>query len=144
MKADYTLSTSLFTAFSPEVGERVARVPEVGVASAFRTERVRVNGSTSFVTAVDPATVEEVTLEVSEGEVGALAEGGANVLVHGDVAGTAPAGCSATRCPRSSRPLARCRSIVGIYDENRLVGDYVISLGSYRGCTTSSSMPSCS
>jgi putative ABC transport system permease protein len=136
LKADYTLSTSSFTSFSPEVGVLVAALPEVGTASAFRQNGFRVAGSTSFLTAVDPASVEEVaTLEVAEGEVAALA-GSDTVLVHRDVAADngwsvgdeVPAEFAST----GEAPL----TIVGIYDENRLVGDYVISLETYEGLYT--------
>ena len=130
----FTLSTSSFTSFCPQVAERVAALPEVGTVSTFRQNGFRVNGSTSFVTAVDPSTIEEVaTLEVSEGSVGALAEGTDTVLVHRDeaadngwkVGDEVPSEFAAS----GEVPL----TIVGIYDENRLVGDYVISLDTYDG-----------
>jgi len=132
LKADYTLSTSSFTSFSPEVGRRVAALPEVETTSAFRQNGFRVDGSTSFLTAVDPGTVEDVaTLEVSEGSVAALDERADVVLVHRDVAAdngwTLGDEVPAEFASLGDRPL----TIVGIYDENRLVGDYVISLGAY-------------
>jgi putative ABC transport system permease protein len=134
LKADYTLSTSSFTAFSPEVTARVATLPEVGTASAFRQNGFRVSGATSFVTAVDPATIERVaTMEVSEGSVADLATTTDGVLVFRDLAvdegwalgDEVPAEFAST----GDVPL----TIVGIFDENRLVGDYVISLESYEG-----------
>jgi putative ABC transport system permease protein len=133
LKADYTLSTSSFTPFSPDVGARVADLPEVGVTSPFRQDDFRVEGATSFVTAVDPATVEEVaTLEVSEGSVDAL-ETSDSVLVFRDVAedhGWAVGDdLPAEFASQGDVPL----EIVGIYDENRLAGDYVISLDTYDG-----------
>ncbi|MGH2629045.1 MAG: ABC transporter permease [Actinomycetota bacterium] len=132
LKADYTLSTSSFTSFSPDVADRVAALPEVGTVSAFRQNGFRVDGATSFLTAVDPATVEEVaTLDVSEGSVSSLAEGSDVVLVHRDVAsehGWAPGDdVPAEFASTGDVPL----TIGGIYDENRLVGDYVISLDTY-------------
>jgi putative ABC transport system permease protein len=131
LRADYTLTTSSFTAFSREAGVRVAALPEVEAVSAFRQNGFRVNGSTSFLTAVDPATVERVaTLEVSEGSVAALAQPH-TLLVHRDVAAEnawvlgdqVPAQFAST----GDTPL----TIVGVYDENRLAGDYVISLDTY-------------
>jgi putative ABC transport system permease protein len=118
------------------VGERVAALPEVGTASAFRQNGFRVAGSTSFLTAADPTTVEAVaTLEVSEGEVVAL-NGSDTVLVHRDVAADngwsvgdeVPAEFAST----GESPL----TIVGIYEENRLVGDYVVSLQTYEALYT--------
>ena len=131
LKADYTLSTSSFTPFSPEVAARVAALPEVGTASVFRQNGFRVDGATSFVTAVDPATIEQVaTMEVTEGSVADLT-GGTDVLVFRDLAveegwalgDEVPAEFASS----GDVPL----TIVGIFDENRLVGDYVISLESY-------------
>jgi putative ABC transport system permease protein len=133
LRADYTLSTSSFTPFSPEVAARVAALPEVGTASAFRQNGFRVKGSTSFVTAVDPASVEDVaTLEVTEGLVDGLGQPD-TVLVYRDVAeengwqlgDDLPAEFAST----GDVPL----EIVGIYDENRFAGDYVISLDTYEG-----------
>lgn len=133
LKADYTLSTSSFTPFSPEVGTRVAALPEVATVSPFRQNGFRIDDATSFVTAVDPATVEDVaTLEVTEGSVADLAQA-ESVLVFRDVAeerGWALGDSLPAEFASSGDvPL----EIVGIYDENRLVGDYVISLESYDG-----------
>ena len=134
LKADYTLSTSSFTAFSPEVSARVAALPEVGTASVFRQNGFRVSGATSFVTAVDPATIEQVaTMEVTEGSVADLTSATDGVLVFRDLAvdegwalgDEVPAEFASS----GDVPL----TIVGIFDENRLVGDYVISLESYEG-----------
>jgi putative ABC transport system permease protein len=134
LKADYTLSTSSFTAFSPEVSARVAALPEVGTASVFRQNGFRVSGATSFVTAVDPATIEQVaTMEVTEGSVADLTSTPNGVLVFRDLAvdegwvlgDEVPAEFASS----GDVPL----TIVGIFDENRLVGDYVISLESYEG-----------
>jgi putative ABC transport system permease protein len=132
LRADYTLSTSSFTAFSPEVGERVSELPEVSAVSAFRQNGFRVDGATSFLTAVDPATIERVaTLEVSEGSLAALSEDAGSVLVHRDVATengwTLGDPLPAEVPSKGDVPL----TIAGIYEENRLVGDYVISLEAY-------------
>jgi putative ABC transport system permease protein len=133
LRADYTLSTSSFTPFSPEVGVRVGALEEVGTASPFRQNGFRVEGATSFVTAVDPATVEVVaTLDVTEGSVGDLGRAD-TVLVFRDVAeehGWALGDeLPAEFASSGDVPL----EIVGIYDENRLAGDYVISLDTYGG-----------
>ncbi|MGZ8631091.1 MAG: ABC transporter permease [Actinomycetota bacterium] len=134
LKADFTLSTSSFVSFSPQVGERVAALPEVEVASPFRQNGFRIDGATTFVTAVDPATVEAVaTLEVSDGSVAALSEGDGMILVHREIAeekgwsvgDQVPAQFASS----GDVPL----TIGGIFDENRLAGDYVISLETYEG-----------
>ena len=137
LKADYTLSTSSFTSFSPEVGVRVASLPEVGTASAFRQNGFRVDGSTSFLTAVDPASVEAVaTLEVVEGEVAGARRAATPCSSTGTSRRTTD-GRSATTCRAEFASMGESPlTIVGIYDENRLVGDYVISLETYEGLYT--------
>ena len=133
LKADYTLTTSSFTAFSPEAAARVAALSEVEAVSAFRQNGFRVNGATSFLTAVDPTTVERVAaLDLSEGSIEALTEGD-TLLVYRDVAAENGWGLGdevpAQFASTGNTPL----TIVGIYDENRLAGDYVISLDTYEG-----------
>jgi putative ABC transport system permease protein len=91
-----------------------------------------VSGATSFVTAVDPATIEQVaTMEVTEGSVADLTSATDGVLVFRDLAvdeGWALGDQVPAEFASSGEvPL----TIVGIFDENRLVGDYVISLESY-------------
>jgi len=136
LKADYALSTSSFTTFSPDVGERVAALPEVGVASAFRQDGFRVGDASSFLTAVDPATVEDVaTMEVSEGSVSELGEED-TVLVHRDVAEERGWSLGDEVPARFASSGDMPLTIVGIYDENRLVGDYVVSLDTYEGVFT--------
>jgi putative ABC transport system permease protein len=112
----------------------VGALPEVGTASVFRQNGFRVGGATSFVTAVDPATIEQVaTMEVTEGSVADLTGATDGVLVFRDLAvdegwalgDEVPAEFASS----GDVPL----TIVGIFDENRLVGDYVISLESYEG-----------
>jgi len=135
LKADLTLSTTSFTPFSPEVAKRVAALPEVGVASAFRQNGFKVGDATDFVSAVDPATVDQVaTLDVTEGSVRDL--GGDTVLVFRDIAeekgwsvgDEVPAAFPSV----GDRPLR----IVGIYDEATLVGNYTIALSTYEDVYT--------
>jgi len=136
LKADYTLTTTSFLPFSPDVAERTRSVAGVQASVAIRQSAFRVDGRTSFITATDPATVEAVaSLEVSQGLVSRLVEPD-TVMVFADLAeehgwslGSQVPAAFATV---GDRPL----EIVGIYDENRLVGDYVVSLDTYEGYFT--------
>jgi putative ABC transport system permease protein len=131
LKADLTLTTTSQITFSPDVAERLRDLPEVGAVSEFRSGTFRVNDASSFLTAVDPASIEQVaTLDISAGSTEALVPG--SILVFRDrveeegwtVGDTVPAAFAS----EGDRPL----EIVGIFDENRLVGsDYVISLETY-------------
>lgn len=130
LKADLTLSTTSFTAFSPDVASRVGGLDEVAAASAFRQDAFRVDDATEFLTGIDPATVEQVaTLDVLEGSPADL--GGDTILVHTDVAvergwqvgDEVPAEFASI----GDRPL----EIVGLYGESTLAGFYVVALDTY-------------
>ncbi|MGQ0669366.1 MAG: ABC transporter permease, partial [Actinomycetota bacterium] len=130
LKADFTITTTSFTPFSPEVANLVRARPELAAVAEFRQNGFRVEGATSFVTAVDPATIEQAaTLDLVEGSVASLSEG--SILVHRDVA--ADHGWSLGDVVQAEFPSTGKQGLAvgGIYAENRLVGDYVISIETY-------------
>ncbi|MEX0983657.1 MAG: FtsX-like permease family protein [Actinomycetota bacterium] len=121
LRADLTLSTTSFTPFSPDV---------VDTASAFRSNGFRVQGEEEFLTAIDPATVEQVAaLDIQQGVLADL--GGDTIMVHVDEAADrgwvlgdeVPAALASI----GDRPLR----IVAIYGENSLVGNYAVALSTY-------------
>ncbi len=130
VKADFILSTSSFVPFSPDVASKTSQVPGVAAVAEFRQGGFQVSGKTEFVSAVDPATVDQVmTLNVSSGSIASLAQG--QVMIFDDVAtkhhwsvgDTLPAAFATT----GKTPLI----IGGTYSEDRLAGDYLISLDTY-------------
>jgi putative ABC transport system permease protein len=131
LKADFTLATSSFVMFSPDVAARVRELPEVGATSEFRPGVFRVDGATSFLTAVEPSTIAQVAeLGITEGSTEAL--GADTVLVFEDVAADegwrVGDALPAEFATVGDRPL----EIVGIYSESLLVqSDYVIALETY-------------
>jgi putative ABC transport system permease protein len=130
LRSDLTLSGTSFLPISPEVAETVAGLPEVQAAAAFRQNAFRVDGSSSFLTGFDPATVDAVaSLGEVEGSVDDL--GGDAIAVHRDLAtdqGWAVGDVVSASFPSGGdRPL----TIVAIYEENSLLGDYGISLTTY-------------
>jgi putative ABC transport system permease protein len=130
LKADFVLSTSSFVPFSPEVAAKTRQVPGVAAASEFRQGGFRVNGSTAFLTAVDPATIDQVTsIEASPGAIQTLANG--EVLVFDNTA-TKNGWSVGDRLPAAFATTGKAPlTIGGTYGENRLVGEYVISLATY-------------
>jgi putative ABC transport system permease protein len=133
LRADLFLSAgNQFTGFSPEVAAELAGRPGIGVVSELRTGEWRQRGSTAirFLTAVEPATVDRVLeLDVLEGSVSALDRRG--VMVHEDAAeaeGLAVGDVLAMEFARTGTVQMR---VAGIFAENRLVGDYVISISAY-------------
>ena len=131
LKADYTLTTSSFNFFGQDVAAKVREVPGVASVAEFRQGGFRVNDTTAYLTAVDPAVVDDVTtLEASPGGIEALA--GGQVLVHTDVAEengwNVGDNVPAAFATRGDVDL----EMGGTFDERRVVGvDYLISLDAY-------------
>jgi putative ABC transport system permease protein len=131
LRADFILTTSSFQAFSPDVARKVSRVPEAGAVAAFRQNVIKVGGATDFVVGVDPATLTDVTsIGLRRGSVDSLGHG-RTVLVQ---SGTAEShGWSLGDDVRLEFPSTGTRTfrIGGTYDEDRIVGKYVISNRTY-------------
>jgi putative ABC transport system permease protein len=131
LKADLVLTTSSQTPFSPDAADRVRDVQGVAAVAEFRQGGFRVHGSTSFITGVDPATIDQVaSLEFSTGAIRGLEDG--KIVVLNDVmkdegwkvGDTVPAEFAIV----GKAPL----EIGGTFAENSLVGgNYVISLDTY-------------
>lgn len=133
-RADFLLRpTAQFGSFSPEVADRLRAIPEVGVVSPTRVGQWREpgTGGTRFLTAVDPATVEQVTeLDVREGTVAALAEGG--VLVHEGVAEDRGLRVGDVVEMEFAATGVVHQQVVGIFGEEGFVGaDYLVSLETF-------------
>jgi putative ABC transport system permease protein len=130
LRSDLTLSGTSFLPISPDVALTVADVPEVEAAAGFRQNAFRVDGSSSFLTGFDPATVDAVA---SLGEVDGSIEdlSGDTIAVHRELA--ADKGWVVGDVVPASFPSGgeRPLRIVAIYEENSLLGDYGISLATY-------------
>jgi putative ABC transport system permease protein len=130
LRSDLTLSGTSFLPISPEVAETVSGLPEVEAAAGFRQNAFRVDDSSSFLTGFDPATVEAVaTLGEVEGSVANLA--GDTIAVHRELA-TDRGWQLGDEVPASfpaggEHPL----TIVAIYEESSLLGDFGISLATF-------------
>ena len=130
LRADLVLTSSSFLPFSQEVAARTADVDGVEAVSAFRQGGFKVNDSDAAMTGVDPATIETVAnLGPSEGAIASL--DGGDVLVYdqtmednGWAVGDELPSAFATI---GDDPL----TIGGTFDDNRLVGDYVVSLDTF-------------
>jgi putative ABC transport system permease protein len=131
LRADLIVTTSSFTAFSPDVATKIEGVQGVDAVSQFRQGGFRVNGSTEFMTGVDPATIESVAnLEPSPGALAALEQG--DVIVYDktmDDHGWAVGDEIPSQFPADgSVPL----TIGGTFGENGIVGgNFVVSLDTY-------------
>jgi putative ABC transport system permease protein len=130
LKADIIITTSSFTPFSTDAAARVAALPEVGASTAIRQGAFQVGGASSFLNAVDPAQFPQVAdIDLLQGSFDQL--GGDTVMVHEDLAkekGWSVGDQIPSAFPSiGDRPL----TIVGIYGDNALVGDYLIAIDTF-------------
>jgi putative ABC transport system permease protein len=131
IRSDFILTTGGFAPLSPSVAEDLQDAPEIAVASPIRAGGIRVLGGLEFVTAVDPATLGEVTsFEFTAGSLGSLSAPG-TVAVVDDVAeanGWAVGHRIELQFPRTG---TQAFTITGIYPDPQILGNYVISLDAF-------------
>jgi putative ABC transport system permease protein len=130
LRADIIVTSTSFAPFSTDAAKEIAALPEVAGSTAVRQGAFRVDGQTSFISAADPSQIDAVSdIGLREGSAAELT--GDTVMVHADLAeekGWALGDQIPSAFPSiGDRPL----TIVGIYDENALVGDYLVSLSTY-------------
>ena len=131
LKADFVLTTSSFTAFSPDAAVSARDVPGVAVVAEFRQGGFQVKGSTAFLTAVDPASIEQVaTLELSPGALASLDDG--MVLVY-DKTAQGNGWSVGDEIPSAFASVGKePLTVGGTFGEQGLAGgDYLVSIETY-------------
>jgi putative ABC transport system permease protein len=131
LKADLILSTSSQTPFSTDVADRVRAVDGVATVSQFRQGGFRVSGSTAFVTAVDPATIDQVaTLELSPDAIQGLEAG--KIVVFDDVMKDKGWSVGDT-VPSEFATVGKAPLVIGgTFSDNSLINsNYLVSLDTY-------------
>ena len=131
LKADFILNTTSFQPFSPQVARELADRPEFSAVSPFRQGEVRIDGALAFVSGVDPATVDDIaSVPMAGGSIDSIEHPGTILLFRGiarnkdlQVGDEFPVGFARTGTQRLE--------IGGIYTDNRLLGDYTISLAEF-------------
>jgi putative ABC transport system permease protein len=130
LKGDYIVSTSQFVGFSPAVADALRSNPAFSAVEEFRQGSFGVNGSGEFLTATDPATLTRVAdVKMLSGSVAALGDG--SVLISkktADAHGWAVGDVVRAQFARTGRQNLH---VAGVYDNNDLLGGYVVSLGTY-------------
>jgi putative ABC transport system permease protein len=131
LRADFILTTSSFTPFSPDVARKLDDLPEVDAVESFRQNAIRVHGSDDFVVGVDPASLAAVTnVGMTAGSISSLSRG-RSVLVHTDVADAHDWSVGDRIGIQFPSIGDRTYRIGGLYSEDRLLGNFVISNRSY-------------
>jgi len=131
LRADYMLTTSSFTSFGSEAANEVRDLPEVQAVSEFRQNGFRIDGTTAFVTAIEPATLDAVvSIDLLEGDLADLSRPD-TIMVHEDIA-VANGWAVGDEIPAQFATVGDAPlTLVGIYGDNRLAGDYLISTDTY-------------
>ena len=133
LRADYMLSVQGgFTGFSPALADQARELDGVQVVSPVRFGEWRKPGSggTRFVAAVDPSTVERVMeLKIQVGSLSALDE--KSVMLHRGAAESEGLDVGDTMNMEFASTGVVPMRVIGIYEESRLVDDFVISLESF-------------
>ena len=131
LKADFILNTTSFQPFSPQVARELADHPEFSAVSPFRQGEVRIDGALAFVSGVDPATVAEVaSVPMAGGSIDALERPGTVLLFRG-IAQSRGLQVGDELAVAFARTGTQRLDVGGIYTDNRLLGDYTISLDEY-------------
>jgi putative ABC transport system permease protein len=131
LKADYILTSSSFTGFSQGAAKALAAQPAFDAVSEVRQGIMGYKGGAQQVGAVDPATLTQVTqVNMVSGSVPALNTENA-LMVWQQTAKTNGWKVGDTVPVEFNRTGNQDLKIVGIYSDNRLLGNYVISLGTY-------------
>ncbi|HEX2234738.1 MAG TPA: FtsX-like permease family protein [Actinomycetota bacterium] len=118
--------------FSPRVVDRIAQLPEIGGASPLRFGEWRQEGTTSFLAAIDPATIEAVAdLGMTSGDLADL--DARSVLVHEDTAADLGLALGDALAMEFAATGTRRQTLAGTFTNNSITGaDYVLSMDAYR------------
>ena len=131
LRADFILSASGFQPFSPSVARQLAERPEFAAVAPFRQAGAQINGGLTFIAGIDPATADDVIdVPFDAGSWDALSEPG-TVLIHKGPARAQSLGIGDDLPVTFARTGKQQLKIVGIYTDNRLLGDYTTSLAEY-------------
>jgi putative ABC transport system permease protein len=131
IRSDFILTTGGFTPLSPSVAEDLQDSPEIAVASPVRVGGIRVMGGIDFVTAIDPATLGEVTnIGITEGSLETLLEPD-TVAVVDDVAEANEWAVGDRIDLRFAMTGTQEFTITAIYPDPQILGNYAASLEEY-------------
>lgn len=130
LKADFILSTGTFTPFSAQVARDLEGDPDLAAVSPFRQGQIRVDDKLDFVAGIDPATWGQVaTVDMVAGELGSV--GGDEILIYRPVAESNGWSVGETIPVEFARTGVTELRVAGIFGDNRLLGNYAVSIEAY-------------
>jgi putative ABC transport system permease protein len=131
LKADFILTSPTFSGFSTSAAEDLRGVQGVRTVSQVRQAETKINGGTSFMSGLDPATFDDVSeAGVLQGSMAELA-GAGTVAVFDDTASDNDLALGDTidvEFPATGTVPLR---VVAIYEENGIIGNWAISLDTF-------------
>jgi putative ABC transport system permease protein len=131
LRADFTLNSSQFAPFSPQLARDLTASPDFSAVSPLRQAEARVGPSDTFVVGVEP---QEITLvaniEMDSGSVAALSEPN-TVIVSRTEAASKGFSEGKTVAMRFLRTGTQDLRVVGTFEPNQLLNDYTVSLETY-------------
>jgi putative ABC transport system permease protein len=131
LRADFILNSTQFQPFSPQVARTLDERPEFDAVAPMRQGQARVDGALVFVAGMDEATVDDVTdLPMQAGSIESLSQP-ETILVYRGVTKLKGLHLGDEIDVTFARSGRRTLTISGIYTDNRLLGDYTISLDEY-------------
>ncbi len=127
--ADYVVSTAQQQPFSASVADELEALPDVASVTRERFGAVQIDGSTSFVAALDPSSINDsLAIDFTAGSVTGLADG---LLVDQPTA-ESKALSVGDRVPlKFLDGSADTLPVAGIYEPNGALGSYVMSLDTW-------------
>jgi putative ABC transport system permease protein len=131
LRADFILNSSQFQPFSPEVARSLATRPEFAAVSPYRQSEARVDGSLTFPSGIDPNTIDLVIdVPMQAGSTDALRDP-KTILIFKGVAENKHLAVGDTIDVGFAKTGTKSFRVGGIFTDNRLLGDYAISLEAY-------------
>jgi len=132
LRADYIVSPASFAAqgFSTDVATKLQATGAFSTVSQVRQGFAGQGSGTAQVQAVDPATIQQVfSIDLTQGSVTGLGDGGILLYTktaedhHWEIGDTVPL--------KFTKTGTQTFHVVGLYTNNQLLGNYVISLSAY-------------
>jgi putative ABC transport system permease protein len=131
LKADFILTSPTFSGFSTAAAADIRGVSGVETASQVRQGEVHIDGGTSFITGIDPATFEAVSdVGVKDGSIADLGEAG-SIAVFEDTAADNGLGVGDTVVVDWPATGETELEVAAIYSESGLIGDWTVSLETF-------------
>jgi putative ABC transport system permease protein len=130
LKADYIVTNAQFTGFSQDVAGRLRQEPAFAAVSEFRQGIFGLNGKAQTIQGVDPATLPSVmNVPFQSGSLSDLADG--DLMVFRDTAESHQWSVGDTIPVEFSRTGKQNLKLTGIYTDNRLLGNFIVTLGTF-------------